>query len=101
MRRTEILRRDSRSQRRRPPKRTRSASSRSPRRSAAASTRSPTEGIQCTLPNAKSGVYGGVRNFWMLTKGPKKGEAAKFINWVESGNKTVQSIITSEWISLK
>jgi hypothetical protein len=37
----------------------------------------------------------------MLTKGPKKGEAAKFINWVESGNKTVKSIITSEWISLK
>jgi phosphate transport system substrate-binding protein len=61
----------------------------------------PYGGIQCTLPNAKSGVYGGVRNFWMLTKGPKKGEAAKFINWVQSSNKTVQSIITSEWISLK
>ncbi len=42
----------------------------------------PYQGIQCTLPNAKSGQYGGVRNFWMVTKGPKKGEAAKFINWV-------------------
>lgn len=61
----------------------------------------PYQGIQCTLPNAKSGQYGGVRNFWMLTKGPKKGEAAKFINWIQSGNKTVHSIVTSEWISIK
>jgi phosphate transport system substrate-binding protein len=58
------------------------------------------QGIQCTLPNAKSGQYGGVRNFWMLTKGPKKGEAAKFIDWIQSDNKTVHAIIASEWIPL-
>jgi phosphate transport system substrate-binding protein len=58
------------------------------------------QGVPCTLANAKSGQYGGVRNFWMLTKGPKKGEAAKFINWIQSGNKTVHAIITSEWIAI-
>jgi len=58
------------------------------------------QGVQCTLPNAKSGQYGGVRNFWMLTKGPKKGEAAKFIKWIQADNKTVHAIITSEWIAL-
>lgn len=58
------------------------------------------QNIPCTLPNAKSGQYGGVRNFWMLTKGPKKGEAAKFINWIQSNNKIVHAIITSEWIAV-
>jgi phosphate transport system substrate-binding protein len=58
------------------------------------------QGVPCTLPNAKSGQYAGVRNFWMLTKGPKKGEAAKFINWIQADNKIVHAIITSEWIAL-
>ena len=46
------------------------------------------QGIACNLRNAKSGQYGGVRNFWMVTKGAPKGEAAKFIRWVTSGNTT-------------
>jgi phosphate transport system substrate-binding protein len=59
------------------------------------------QGVQCTLPNAKSGQYGGVRNFWMVTKGAPKGEAAKFINWVtKAGNKTVRSIVNSSWIAI-
>ena len=33
------------------------------------------QGVACTLRNAKSGQYGGVRNFWMVTKGAPKGEA--------------------------
>ncbi len=37
------------------------------------------EGVACNLRNAKSGQYGGVRNFWMVTKGAPKGEALKFI----------------------
>jgi phosphate transport system substrate-binding protein len=57
------------------------------------------QGIPCTLTNAKSGQYQGVRNFWMVTKGPAKGEAAKFINWVtKPHNKTVEKIVGSEWI---
>jgi phosphate transport system substrate-binding protein len=58
-------------------------------------------GIPCTLANAKSGQYGGVRNFWMVTKGAPKGEAAKFIDWVvKPGNLTVRKIVSSEWIAI-
>jgi phosphate transport system substrate-binding protein len=59
------------------------------------------QGVPCTLRNAKSGQYGGVRNFWMVTKHAPKGEAAKFIKWVtKPGNKTVRAIINSEWIAI-
>jgi phosphate transport system substrate-binding protein len=59
-------------------------------------------GVPCTLANAKSGQYGGVRNFWMVTK--KVGtspEAIKFIDWVtKPGNLTVRKIVSSEWIAI-
>jgi phosphate transport system substrate-binding protein len=58
------------------------------------------QGVACNLRNARSGQYGGVRNFWMVTKGAPKGEAAKFIKWVTSGNKTTKSIIGSSWIAI-
>ena len=58
------------------------------------------QGVACNLRNAKSGQYGGVRNFWMVTKGAPKGEALKFIAWVTSGNKTTKSIINSNWIAV-
>ncbi len=58
------------------------------------------EGVACNLANARSGQYGGVRNFWMVTKGTPKGEAAKFIKWVISGNKVTKEIINSSWIAI-
>jgi len=59
------------------------------------------QGIPCTLRNAKSGQYQGVRNFWMVTKGVPKGAAAKFISWiVKPGNKTVRKIVSSNWIPI-
>ena len=59
------------------------------------------QGIPCTLRNAKSGQYGGVRNFWMVTKGIPKGEAAKFLAWVtKPGNLTVRAIVNSSWIAI-
>jgi phosphate transport system substrate-binding protein len=59
------------------------------------------QGIPCNLRNAKSGQYGGVRNFWFVTKGAPKGEAAKFIAWVtKPGNGTVRSIVSSSWIAI-
>jgi phosphate transport system substrate-binding protein len=59
------------------------------------------QGIPCTLANAKSGQYGGVRNFWMVTKGAPSGQAAKFIDWVtKPGNLTVRKIVSSEWIAI-
>jgi phosphate transport system substrate-binding protein len=57
------------------------------------------QGIPCTLRNAKSGQYQGVRNFWMVTKGVPKGAAKKFIEWVTSPkNKIARKIISTEWI---
>jgi phosphate transport system substrate-binding protein len=58
------------------------------------------QGIACNLRNATSGQYGGVRNFWMVTKGAPKGEALKFIEWITSGNKTTKAIISSSWIAI-
>ena len=59
------------------------------------------QGIPCTLANAKSGQYQGVRNFWMVTKGVPKGATAKFIDWVvKPGNKAVEKIVASEWIPI-
>jgi phosphate transport system substrate-binding protein len=60
------------------------------------------EGIPCTLPNAKSGQYGGVRNFWMVTKKVGTSPAAiKFIDWItKPGNLTVRKIVSSEWIAI-
>ena len=40
----------------------------------------PYKGVACNLRNAKSGQYGGVRNFWLVTRGKATGAAAKFIN---------------------
>lgn len=59
------------------------------------------QGIPCTLRNAKSGQYQGVRNFWMVTKGVPKGAAAKFISWVvKPHNKAVEKIVGSQWIPI-
>ncbi|HXP99725.1 MAG TPA: phosphate ABC transporter substrate-binding protein [Solirubrobacteraceae bacterium] len=59
------------------------------------------QGIPCTLQNAKSGQYQGVRNFWMVTKGAPKGAALKFIEWIVSpSNATARKIISSQWIAI-
>jgi phosphate transport system substrate-binding protein len=58
------------------------------------------QGIPCTLQNAKSGQYQGVRNFWMVTKGSPRGAASKFIAWVTSGNRITKKIIASSWITV-
>lgn len=58
------------------------------------------QGVPCTLRNARSGQYQGVRNFWVVTKGVPKGEAAKFIGWITSKNKTARKIIETNWIPI-
>jgi phosphate transport system substrate-binding protein len=58
-------------------------------------------GVACTLRNAKSGQYQGVRNFWMVTKGIPKGAAKKFILWITSSrNASARRIIASNWIPI-
>ena len=56
-------------------------------------------GVACTLPNAKSGQYAGVRNLWHVTNGPAAGEVANYINWVQN-SKAARKIIASNWVPL-
>ena len=58
-------------------------------------------GVACDLRNAKSGAYGGVRNFWMVTRGrPATGNPIqKFITWVQN-SKRAQKIVGTHWVPL-
>ena len=58
-------------------------------------------GVACNLRNAKSGEYGGVRNFWMVTRGrPVLGNPIqKFITWVQN-SKRAQAIVGKHWVPL-
>ena len=56
-------------------------------------------GVPCTLRNAKSGQYGGVRNFFMVTRGPAKGAAKAFIRWVRK-SPVAKQITSSDWVPL-
>jgi phosphate transport system substrate-binding protein len=59
------------------------------------------QGIPCTLRNAKSGQYQGVRNFWAVTKASPSSAAVKFIDWiVKPHNKIAEKIIGSQWIPI-
>jgi phosphate transport system substrate-binding protein len=58
------------------------------------------EGVACNLRNAKSGEYGGVRNFWMVTRGRATGVVQKFLYWVQNSPKA-QSIVGKHWVPLK
>ncbi|HEX8853977.1 MAG TPA: phosphate ABC transporter substrate-binding protein [Thermoleophilaceae bacterium] len=57
------------------------------------------KGVACNLRNAKSNQYGGVRNFWMVTRGPAKGAAKKFISWIKHSS-TANRIIATGWVPL-
>lgn len=58
-------------------------------------------GVSCDLRNAKSGEYGGVRNFWMVTRGrPALGNPIqKFIAWVQN-SKRAQAVVGKHWVPL-
>jgi len=57
------------------------------------------KGVPCTLRNAKSGQYGGIRNFYMVTRGAPQGAAKQFIGYVKH-NKDAQRIIATNWVPL-
>ncbi|WP_445151695.1 phosphate ABC transporter substrate-binding protein [Baekduia sp. Peel2402] len=57
-------------------------------------------GVACNLRNAKSGEYGGVRNFWMVTRGRATGVVANFISWVQN-SAAAQKIAGKHWVPLK
>jgi len=56
-------------------------------------------GVGCNLRDAKSGQYGGVRNFWMVTLGDPSGAVSKWISWIRK-NSVAAKIIATEWVPL-
>jgi phosphate transport system substrate-binding protein len=56
-------------------------------------------GVACTLRNAASFQYGGVRSFYYVTRGAPVGPAKKFIGWVLKSKKA-NNIIATEWVPL-
>lgn len=59
----------------------------------------PYGGVPCTLRNAKSGQYLGVRNFWLVSRGKPTGDALKFLRFVKSA--AGQKIVAKEWVTYK
>jgi phosphate transport system substrate-binding protein len=59
----------------------------------------PYKGVTCNLRNAKSGQYGGLRNFWLVSRGKASGAAAKWIKWIRSSK--ARKIIAQNWVPLK
>jgi phosphate transport system substrate-binding protein len=55
------------------------------------------QGVGCTLRNAKSGQYQGVRPFSFVTRGAPSGAAKKFISWTKTSAKA-RAIINTHWI---
>lgn len=59
----------------------------------------PYKGVACNLRNAKSGQYGGLRNFWMVTRGKAQGAVAKWLKWIRK-DKDAKKIIGKNWVPL-
>lgn len=57
-------------------------------------------GVACNLRNAKSGEYGGVRNFWLVTRGRATGRTASCIAWVQN-NAAARAIVAKHWVPLQ
>lgn len=60
----------------------------------------PYQGVACTLRNAKSGQYQGVRPFSLVTRGAPRGAAKAFIHWVQT-SAAARAIINTHWIPLR
>ena len=61
----------------------------------------PYKGVACTLRNAKSGQYGGVRNFWMVTRGKPSGRRGEVDQVDRASDSGAQKIIAKNWVPLK
>ena len=58
------------------------------------------QGVPCSLRNAKSGQYKGVRNFWMVTRGAPTGAAKQWIKWIQT-NAAAKRIVGTDWIPIR
>jgi len=59
----------------------------------------PYAGNQCSLRNAKAGTYGGVRNFFMVTRGKASGATKAFIRYIRRSS-TAKNITNTNWVAL-
>jgi phosphate transport system substrate-binding protein len=57
------------------------------------------KGVACNLRNAKSGQYGGLRNFFMVTRGSVPAKAVNFIHWVQNSD-AAKTVVASNWVPL-
>ena len=57
-------------------------------------------GSRCSLRNAKSGSYQGVRNFYMVTRGKAKGATKSFIRFIRN-SKPAKKIVATNWVPLR
>lgn len=60
----------------------------------------PYQGVPCSLRNAKSGRYGGTRNFWMVTRGKAHGVVASFLKFVRKSARA-RRVIARHWVPLR
>lgn len=60
----------------------------------------PYAGVTCNLRNAKSGQYGGTRNFWMVTRGKPGGASKKWLKWIRSSGPQ-RSIVSTHWVPIR
>jgi phosphate transport system substrate-binding protein len=56
-------------------------------------------GVECTLRNAASFQYGGVRSFYFVTRGAPVGGVKKFIGWTLASPRA-NSIVGTDWVPL-
>lgn len=56
-------------------------------------------GVACNLRNAQAGTYGGVRNFWFVTRGAPSGATARFVRYARSP--AGQRIVARNWVPLR
>lgn len=57
------------------------------------------QNVACTLRNAKSNAYAGVRNFWYVTRGAPTVATKAYIDWVTK-NSAAKAIVASGWVPL-
>jgi phosphate transport system substrate-binding protein len=57
-------------------------------------------GVACNLRNARAGTYGGVRNFWLVSRGRARGAARRWIRWIRR-DANAQRIISRGWVPLR
>jgi phosphate transport system substrate-binding protein len=56
-------------------------------------------GVACNLRNAQAGTYGGVRNFWFVTRGRPTGATAAYLRYARSA--AGQRIVARGWVPVR